>query len=122
MSVLIRTWQRFFPAVDEIDADELRRTTDRLGARSIADLRFREVATVSGSVRSTTMSPQGTTPTLTAELYDGTQRLDVIWLGRSTIGGIHPGTYLRVTGRVCDRGGVPTIYNPTYDILPNRGH
>lgn len=106
---------------DQHDADELRADTTRLGARCIADLELREIATVSGVLRSTTLAPLGHTPSLTAEMYDGTQKLHLVWLGRRTIRGVRPGTYVRATGRVCDRAGVRTIYNPSYEILLNRG-
>lgn len=106
---------------EELDNSELRESSQGLGHRTIAELADREVATVSGTIRNTTLSPLGQVPALRAELYDGTQRLQLIWLGRRSIAGIHPGTYLRARGRVCTKDGIKTIYNPFYDILPNRG-
>ena len=54
--------------------------------------------------------------------YDGSRTINLVWLGRRTIGGIEPGTYVRATGRVTTMRGVPTIFNPAYEIVPLRGH
>ena len=32
--------------------------------------------------------------------------------------GIEPGTFLRARGRVAEVRGVPTIFNPAYEIVP----
>ena len=50
--------------------------------------------------------------------YDGTASITLLWLGRRRIAGIHPGRALRVTGRIGCHGGVRTLYNPRYDLLP----
>jgi hypothetical protein len=106
----------------EIEAEELQEDTDRLGATPICNLADRETAHVCGAVRSVTLRPRVNVPALVVELYDGSQTLNLVWLGRRSIGGIEPGTYLRVQGRVTYRRGVPTIFNPVYDIVPSRGH
>ena len=75
-----------------------------------------------GAVRSVTLRPRVNVPALVVELYDGSQTLNLVWLGRRQIGGIEPGTYLTARGRVTYKNGVPTIFNPAYDIKPHRGH
>ena len=45
------------------------------------------------------------------------KRLRVIWLGRRRIPGIDAGTELRLEGMVTVRDGLPTIFNPRYEIL-----
>ena len=67
------------------------------------------------------MPPRPSVPMLVAELYDGTRPLNLVWLGRRSIAGIETGTFLKAHGRVALVRGVPTIYNPTYSIVPNRG-
>ena len=47
-----------------------------------------------GTVRSVTLRPRVNVPALVVDLYDGSQALNLVWLGRRTIGGIEPGTYL----------------------------
>ncbi|AKT52009.1 OB-fold nucleic acid binding domain-containing protein [Arsenicicoccus sp. oral taxon 190] len=116
-----RSLHRLVRPAEEIEDHELRSDADRLGVSSISELVDRQVATVSGAVRSTTLSPEGRVPALKVEIYDGTQALQLIWLGRRRIAGVRPGTYLTAQGRVCRVEGVPTIYNPRYELLPGRG-
>ena len=44
-------------------------------------------------------------------------RLRVIWLGRRRVPGIDPGTEVRLEGMLTVRDGVPTMFNPRYEIL-----
>jgi hypothetical protein len=106
----------------EFEAQELQEDTGRLGATPIAELADRSDAVVCGSVRSVTLRPRVNVPALVVELYDGSQTLNLVWLGRRRIGGIVPGTYLTAHGRVTFKHGVPTIFNPAYEIKPVRGH
>lgn len=46
-----------------------------------------------------------------------TDRLRVVWLGRRRIPGIEAGTELRLQGMVTVRDGLPTMFNPRYEIL-----
>lgn len=45
------------------------------------------------------------------------ERLRVVWLGRRRIPGVDAGTELRLEGMVTIRDGLPTIFNPRYEIL-----
>lgn len=49
-------------------------------------------------------------------------RLRVIWLGRRKVPGIEPGTVLRLEGMVTQRDGMPTMFNPRYEILSRQEH
>ena len=91
------------------------------GPTAIVDLVDRSQATVSGTVRSVTLRPRANLPALVAEVDDGSQRLNLVWLGRRRIGGIVPGTHLSAHGRVTFSHGIPTIFNPAYEIRPDRG-
>jgi len=106
----------------EFEARDLQEDTGRLGATPIAALTDRVEARVCGSVRSVTLRPRLNVPALVVELYDGSETLNLIWLGRRRIGGIVPGTYLTAHGRVTFKHGIPTIFNPAYEIKPTRGH
>jgi len=44
-------------------------------------------------------------------------RLRVIWLGRRRIPGVKAGLELRLEGMVTVRDGLPTMFNPRYEIL-----
>lgn len=104
----------------EIDAHELRADTERRGATAIGELPDRCVATVSGTIRSIIVRPTDDVPALVAELYDGSVPLNLVWLGRHEIRGIRPGVHLEARGRVTVHRGVPTIFNPSYEIVLSR--
>ncbi len=103
------------------EAEELRDETERLGATPICDLANRERADVCGTVRSVTLRPRADVPALVVEIYDGSRPLHLVWLGRREIAGIQAGVQLRATGRVSYYRGIPTIFNPFYEIVPKSG-
>ena len=120
--VLARLGERLTKSVTQIEADELKEDAERMGCTAMSDLRDRQEAVVAGTVRSVTLRPRVNVPALVVDLYDGSRTINLVWLGRRTIGGIEPGTYLRATGRVTTMRGTPTIFNPAYEIVPLRGH
>lgn len=44
-------------------------------------------------------------------------RLRVVWLGRRRVPGIEAGSELRLEGMLTLRDGLPTMFNPRYEIL-----
>ena len=108
----------------EIDSDVLKRESSDLGVVHIGDLEPRTLATVCGEVRSVTLRPRADVPALDVELWDGTEALHLVWLGRRRIAGIAPGIKVRATGRVTQQRDVTTIFNPAYEIIgrPGPGH
>lgn len=106
---------------EDVAAGELRDAATAQGCRPIAPDTDREVVTLAGSVVAVTLRPRATTPALVAQVYDGSVTVQLIWLGRRRIIGIEPGAYVKVTGLLCRPGGVPTIYNPAYELVPNHG-
>ncbi len=105
----------------ELEADELHDTSVRLGATPIAQVKAREPVTVCGEVRSVALRPSVQVAALVVEIYDGTEPMQLVWLGRRAIAGIEPGVMLRARGRATYRRGVRTIFNADYDIVPARG-
>jgi hypothetical protein len=65
-------------------------------------------------------TPRSNLPTLEAELYDGSDPVTLVWLGRRRIAGIEPGRALTVRGRMALRDGCKVIYNPFYELRPTR--
>jgi hypothetical protein len=120
--LLARVTARLARTESELEAQDLQKDTDRLGGTPIVDLLDRSQASVCGAVRSVTLRPRVNVPALVVEIYDGSKILNLIWLGRRRIGGIVPGTYLTAHGRVTYRHGIPTIFNPSYEIRPDRGN
>ncbi len=90
-------------------------------ATACAELEGRSRATVSGTLTSVTLRPQGAVPALEAELDDGTGCLSLVWLGRRAIVGVEPGAHLRVEGFVACREGRKMLYNPRYELTPRVG-
>ena len=119
--LLSRVTARLARTESELEARDLQEDTWRLGGTPIIDLVDRSEASVCGAVRSVTLRPRVNVPALVVEIYDGSKILNLIWLGRRRIGGVVPGTYLMAHGRVTYRHGIPTIFNPAYEIRPDRG-
>ena len=70
-----------------------------------------------GTLRAVTLRPRGGVPALEADLYDGSDSLTVVWLGRRRIAGIEPGRSIEVVGRIGRYDGYRLIYNPRYELL-----
>ena len=79
---------------------------------TIADSRHREIVDVAGTLRAVTIRPRGSTLTMEAELWDGTGRVLLVWLGRRDIPGIEPGRKIVVHGRLTSVKGERAIYQP----------
>ncbi len=98
--------------------------TDDPGVRQpvpIADSRHREIVNVAGTLRAVTLRPRGSTPAMEAELWDGTGRVLLVWLGRRDIPGIEPGRKIVVHGRLTSMKGDRAIFNPKYELQPAAG-
>lgn len=100
------------------EARELRKSTEKAGLSAIREAPDRQRVVVQGTLRTVTLRPRGGVPALEAELYDGTDSINVVWLGRRRIGGISPGRGLRVEGRIGVQDGTRIMYNPRYDLRP----
>ncbi|PYC77029.1 DNA-binding protein [Streptomyces tateyamensis] len=84
----------------------------------IAQAGDREEVTVAGVLRTVTVRPRAGVPALEAELFDGTDALDVVWLGRRSIAGIESGRRLTASGRVSLARGRRVLFNPRYELRP----
>ncbi|MFF1254320.1 hypothetical protein ACFVYC_17735 [Pseudarthrobacter sp. NPDC058329] len=47
-------------------------------------------------------------------------RLRVVWLGRRRVSGVEAGTEVRLKGMLSRVDGLPTMFNPRYEILPRQ--
>jgi hypothetical protein len=114
---LRRAVHRLTTQAHDLDAEDLQRQGDRFGATPVAACVDRTPVTVFGTVRSLTIRPRAGTPALEAELFDGSDVVTLVWLGRRTIAGIDPGRQLRASGRITSGEGRRLIYNPRYELL-----
>ncbi|MEV6108031.1 OB-fold nucleic acid binding domain-containing protein [Streptomyces sp. NPDC051940] len=84
----------------------------------IRECHDRQVVKVAGTLRTVTMQPRAGTPALQAELFDGEDSLDVVWLGRRSIAGVEPGRRMIASGRVAMSHGRRVLFNPKYELRP----
>jgi hypothetical protein len=113
-----RVADRLAPSATSIEAGELRSRFTTLDTTAIVDCPLAVPVRVGGTVRSLVLRCRAQVPALEVDLYDGSDSLTVVFLGRRAIKGITPGRGLIVTGRVTRRGPDFVMYNPTYELLP----
>jgi hypothetical protein len=115
---------RLLASREALHASEVLQEISALPAHSvhqpipIADTPHREIVNVAGTLRAVTIRPRGGTLRMEAELWDGTGRVLLVWLGRRDIAGIEPGRKLVVHGRLTSMRGERAIFNPAYELQP----
>ena len=115
-SGLRRFFRRLASSKADLEAEELQKSTGEEGATPISDCPQRTRARVAGTLRTVTLRPRGGAPALEAELYDGTDVINLVWRGRRKIAGIEPGRRLRAEGLVSVQDGRKVIFNPRYEL------
>ncbi len=116
---LRRAFKRLVTDSHELEDERLAETARSDGAVPISDCTDRSPVVVTGRIRSLTVRPQQQgSPSLEAELYDGSGAVTLIWLGRRSVAGVRPGALLRAHGRICQVSDRRTLFNPRYDLLP----
>lgn len=105
----------------ELEAEELREDLGREDATPIVSCGERRRFRVAGTLRTVTLRPRGGAPALEAELYDGSDVIDLVWLGRRKIVGIEPGRVVRAEGLVSLQDGRKVMFNPRYELRPTGG-
>ncbi|GAA1209304.1 OB-fold nucleic acid binding domain-containing protein [Prauserella alba] len=103
--------------VETLDADDLSEKSEASGAQRACDCRCGDEVIVLGRLRSVELCPASEAATLEAELFDGTDEVTLVWLGRRRIPGIEPGRTIKARGRMADREGRKVLYNPYYELL-----
>jgi hypothetical protein len=100
----------------ELDAEELRAETAAAGCTPAGECQRGQFVTLTGRLHSVVYTPRTNLPTLEADLYDGSDVVTLVWLGRRHIAGIEPGRALTASGRVAIRDDRKVIYNPYYEL------
>jgi hypothetical protein len=113
---LRRFFDRLIASEQELEAEELQRDVANSGAMPAGDCRRGQVVSVSGRLRTVAYTPRTNLPTLEADLYDGSDVVTLVFLGRRSIAGIEPGRQLTARGRIAIRDGRKVIYNPYYEL------
>lgn len=107
---------RLTASEEELESEELQRVSERAGCKYADAVKRGELVTVAGRLRTVVYTPRTNLPTLEADLYDGTDVITLVFLGRRQISGVEPGRALTAKGRVAVRDGRKVIYNPHYEL------
>ncbi len=113
---LRRFFERLTASEDELRAQELQRESAQCGAVPAMQCSRGQIVSVSGRLRTVAYTPRTNLPTLEADLYDGSDVVTLVFLGRRSIPGIEPGRHLTAKGRIAIREDRKVIYNPYYEL------
>lgn len=115
-----RLIKRLTASEAELDAEQLQRESVEIGSTLAGQCHRGQMVSVSGRLRTVVYTPRTNLPTLEADLYDGSDVVTLVWLGRRHITGIEPGRQLTARGRVALRDDRKVIYNPYYELEASR--
>jgi hypothetical protein len=115
-SLVQRLVRRLTASEQQLEAEQLQDDVARSGCVLARECQRGQLVSLTGRLRTVVYTPRTNLPTLEAELYDGSDTVTLVWLGRRRIVGIEPGQRLTVRGRVAIRDGEKVIYNPYYQI------
>ena len=101
-----------------LEAEERQEDVAEQGGTPVGRCADRQQVCVVGVLRTVTIKPRGQSPSLQAELWDGSGTVDLVWIGRRRIGGVEPGRVLRAEGRIMVRDGRRVMFNPRYELRP----
>jgi hypothetical protein len=119
-SWLRRALRRITASDADLDAEQLQRDAQSAGCTPIQQAERGQMISVTGRLRTVVHTPRTDLPTLEAELFDGSDVLTLIWLGRRSISGIEPGRTVTARGRIAIRDDRKVIYNPYYELCTPR--
>jgi hypothetical protein len=116
---LRRLLGRLASAEEDEAYDSLPQETESETVTRIGECHDRQIVRVTGDLRTVTLRPRAGVPALQAELFDGSDSLDLVWLGRRAITGIEPGRGLTASGRITMSHGRRVLFNPKYELRPS---
>lgn len=111
-------WSRWTRSQDEVEATELSSQVQAHGAEPIGSCQRGHAVCVHGVIRSVTLRPRASAPSLEAEVYDGSGHITLVWLGHRRLSGVDVGRPITAHGRVTCPQGTTTIFNPIYELYP----
>jgi len=101
-----------------LEAEQRQEDAVEHGGTPVGRCADRQQVCVVGMLRTVTIQPRGHSPSLQAELWDGSGTVDLVWIGRRRIPGIEPGRVVRAEGRITQRDGQRVMFNPRYELRP----
>ncbi len=117
--VLRRALHRLTTPEHVLEAESRQEQSLESGGTPVKRCLDRAQVCVVGMLRTVTIQPRGGSPSLQAELWDGSGSVDVVWIGRRRIAGIEPGRVIRAEGRMTVRDGRRVMFNPRYELRPS---
>ena len=111
-----RLTRRLTEDVDQLDAQEMTESIEAVGGQKACDCRRGEEVTMEGRLRSVDACPKSGNASIEAEFFDGTEVINLVWIGRRRIPGIETGKTILIRGRVGERDGRKAIFNPYYEL------
>lgn len=115
---MARWWSSWTRSQEEVEASELTSEAATHGAQTIHSCQRGQVVRIHGVIRSVTLRPRVASPTLEAEVFDGSGHITLVWIGHRRLSGVDVGRPITARGRVTYPQGSPTIFNPLYDLYP----
>src|SRR6476646_10455174 len=110
-------FRRFTASEEELDAEHLReQSKKKSGCLPVQQAQRGQCVNVTGRLRTVVYTPRTNLPTLEADLYDGSDVVTLVWLGRRQIADLEPGRSLTASGRMAVRDDRKVIYNPYYEL------
>jgi hypothetical protein len=88
----------------------------------IVDASPRRKVVLTGEITATAVVGVGSGPAYRCLLDDGTGQVDLLFLGRRRVPGIHTGSLCRVEGTVAADGDRLVIWNPLYVLEAGASH
>src|SRR5262245_22199313 len=89
---------RLTASEEQLESEELKRVSQKAGCKGVDTVRRGDLVTVAGRLRTVVYTPRTNLPTLEADLYDGTDVITLVFLGRRQISGVEPGRALTAKG------------------------
>jgi hypothetical protein len=109
--------RRLTASVEELDDARLHDRYSGLGITEIGGMAVRTPVRVGGEVQRLKVVSRAGSPSIEAVLSDGTGEVMVVFTGRRSIGGLHPGRGVLVEGVAHAEHGRLVIVNPAYTLL-----
>jgi hypothetical protein len=110
--------RRMTSSVEQIDDTRLQNRFAALGLSPMSEARARVVTRVGGEVKRLRIVPRAGNPSLEVLLDDGTGSISIVFTGRRSLGGVHPGRGLVVEGVAHLERGNLVFLNPAYTLMP----
>ncbi|HEY8471870.1 MAG TPA: OB-fold nucleic acid binding domain-containing protein [Natronosporangium sp.] len=119
-SAIQRLLRRLTATEQQLEAEQLRSDVAKSGCVLARQCQRGDLVLLTGKLRTVVYTPRSNLPTLEADLYDGSDTVKLVWLGRRRIAGIEPGRGLTVRGRIAIRDGEKVIFNPYYELTASK--